>query len=47
MHNSDWGRPGIQTMTWIPFTLICTGIGLGGASLLGLQPVFFGFGFHF
>jgi len=47
MHNSDWGRPGIQTMTWIPFTFICTGIGLGGASLLGLQPVFFGFGFHF
>jgi len=47
MHNSDWGRPGIQTMIWIPFTFICTGIGLGGASLLGLQPVFFGFGFHF
>lgn len=47
MHNSDWGRPGIQTMTWIPFTFICTGIGLGGVSLLGLQPVFFGFGFHF
>lgn len=47
MHNSDWGRPGIQTMAWIPFTFICTGIGLGGFSLLGLQPVFFGFGFHF
>jgi len=47
MHNSDWGRPGIQTMTWIPFTFICTGIGLGGISLFGLQPVFFGFGFHF
>ena len=47
MHNSDWGRPGIQTMTWIPFSFIVTGIGLGGVSLLGLQPVFFGFGFHF
>jgi cellulose synthase/poly-beta-1,6-N-acetylglucosamine synthase-like glycosyltransferase len=47
MHSSDWGRPGLQTMTWIPFTLIATGIGLGGLSLVGLQPVFFGFGFHF
>ena len=47
MHNADWGRPGIQTMTWIPFTFICTGISLGGISLFGLQPVFFGFGFHF
>lgn len=47
MHNSDWGRPGIQTMVWIPFTFICTGISLGGISLVGLQPVFFGFGFHF
>lgn len=47
MHNADWGRPGIQTMTWIPFTFICTGISLGGLSLFGLQPVFFGFGFHF
>lgn len=47
MHNSDWGRPGIQTMVWIPFTFICTGISLGGISLIGLQPVFFGFGFHF
>jgi len=47
MHNSDWGRPGIQTMAWIPFTFICTGISLGGVSLFGLQPVFFGFGFHF
>ena len=47
MHSADWGRPGLQTMTWIPFTLISTGIALGGLSLIGMQPVFFGFGFHF
>ncbi len=47
MHSSDWGRPGLQTLTWIPFTFIATGISLGGLSLFGVQPVFFGFGFHF
>jgi hypothetical protein len=47
MHNADWGRPGLQTMTWVPFTFISTGIALGGMSLFGVQPVFFGFGFHF
>ncbi len=47
MHNADWGRPGLQTMTWVPFSFISTGIALGGMSLFGVQPVFFGFGFHF
>ncbi|MGB5344594.1 MAG: glycosyltransferase [Woeseia sp.] len=47
MHNADWGRPGLQTMTWVPFTFIATGIALGGISLFGMQAVFFGFGFHF
>jgi len=47
MHSSDWGRPGLQTMTWVPFSFIATGLALGGMGLFGLQPVFFGFGFHF
>ena len=47
MHSADWGRPGLQTLTWVPFTLIAAGIGLGGMSLFGMQPVFFGLGFHF
>ena len=47
MHNADWGRPGLQTLVWLPFALIATGIALGGLSLMGMQPVFFGFGFHF
>lgn len=47
MHSADWGRPGLQTLTWVPFTMIATGIALGGLSLFGMQPVFFGFGFHF
>jgi len=47
MHNADWGRPGLQTMTWAPFSLIATGICLGGMSLFSMQPVFFGYGFHF
>jgi cellulose synthase/poly-beta-1,6-N-acetylglucosamine synthase-like glycosyltransferase len=47
MHSSDWGRPGLQTMAWVPFSLIATGLLFGGMGLFGLQPVFFGFGFHF
>ena len=47
MHTSDWGRPGLQTIAWVPFSLIVTGILLGGMGLFGLQTVFFGFGFHF
>ena len=47
MHNADWGRPGLQTMTWVPFSFISLGIALGGMSLFSVQPVFFGFGFHF
>ena len=47
MHSSDWGRPGLQTLVWIPFTFIATGMALGGMGLFGLQPVFFAFGFHF
>jgi len=47
MHSADWGRPGLQTLIWVPFSLIATGIALGGISLFGMQPVFFGFGFHF
>lgn len=47
MHSADWGRPGLQTMTWVPFIFITTGIALGGMSLFGMQPVFFGYGFHF
>jgi len=47
MHNSDWGRPGLQTLVWIPFSFIALGLAIGGMGLFGLQPVFFGFGFHF
>lgn len=47
MHSADWGRPGLQTLSWIPFVFIVTGISLGGMSLFGMQPVFFGYGFHF
>lgn len=47
MHSSDWGRPGLQTLVWVPFSFIAAGLALGGLGLFGLQPVFFGFGFHF
>ena len=48
MHSTDWRTiPGAQFITWLPFTFIAASIGLGGLGIFGVQPVFFGFGFHF
>jgi cellulose synthase/poly-beta-1,6-N-acetylglucosamine synthase-like glycosyltransferase len=47
LHFSGWIRGTTRVLVWVPFSLIVTGILLGGASLMGLQPVLFGYGFHF
>jgi cellulose synthase/poly-beta-1,6-N-acetylglucosamine synthase-like glycosyltransferase len=47
MHRRTWGETWLGKLVWVPFPFILVGIGVGGMSLLGLQPVFFGFGFHF
>ncbi len=47
MNSLTWGVSLLTKLVWLPFTLILGGMALGGMSLLGLQPVFFGFGFHF
>ena len=47
MHRTGWGGPILRRAVWVPFILIFTGLGLGGLGLFGLQPVLFGFGFHF
>ena len=47
MHRSGWRKGVNRVLVWIPFSFIFLAILTGGASVLGLQPVLFGFGFHF
>jgi cellulose synthase/poly-beta-1,6-N-acetylglucosamine synthase-like glycosyltransferase len=47
MHTIGWTNPLVRLLSVLPFTLILAGILLGGLGVLGLQPVLFGFGFHF
>ena len=47
MHSVGWDDSLVHYFSWIPFSFIIVGILVGSMSLLGLQPVLFGFGFHF
>lgn len=47
LHNAPWDHPLIQKMVYVPFSLIMSGLMVGGLGLLGVQTVFFGYGFHF
>lgn len=47
MHQVGWREKGTRYAVYIPFTLTLVGMGIGGLGMLGMQPVFFGFGFHF
>lgn len=47
LNGAVWGESWLTRLVWLPFSLIVAGMAMGGMSLLGFQPVFFGFGFHF
>jgi cellulose synthase/poly-beta-1,6-N-acetylglucosamine synthase-like glycosyltransferase len=47
MHHIRWDSLGARALVQIPFALIVSGFGIGSLSLLGVQTVFFGYGFHF
>lgn len=47
MHSIGWSPRPVRALVWVPFSLILAGIGLGSLGVMGLAPVFFGFGFHF
>lgn len=47
LHYYGWSRPWLRRLSMLPFVLIIGSVMLGGFSFFGLQPVFFGFGFHF
>lgn len=47
MHRVGWEHPLIRSLIYLPFSLIIAGVVLGGLALFGIQPIFFGYGFHF
>jgi len=47
LHHVPWEHPLVQGVVYLPFMLILCGLIIGGLGLLGMQPVFFGYGFHF
>ncbi len=47
MHHIRWDHPVLRVLVHIPFLIIILGIGLSSLAAIGLQTVFFGYGFHF
>ncbi len=47
MHRVSWENPIVQYLVYLPFLFVVGGIGLSLMGLLGVQPMFFGYGFHF
>ncbi len=47
MHRIGWEHPLVRPLIYLPFSLIIVGVALGGLALIGIQPIFFGYGFHF
>ena len=47
LHYYGWSNSALRRLDMLPFTLIIGSVALGSFSSFGLQPVLFGFGFHF
>ncbi len=47
MHRLGWDHRWSRRLIWLPGLFIALGVLAGGAGVFGLQPVLFGFGFHF
>ena len=47
LHRIGWESKLTRAIAHLPFFFIILGVGLATVSLLGLQTVFFGYGFHF
>ncbi|BDG03692.1 glycosyltransferase [Anaeromyxobacter oryzae] len=47
LHHVSWSSTWVRALVYVPFVFVVLGVALGGLSLLGLQTVLFGFGFHF
>lgn len=47
LHHVAWEHPFVRWAVYVPFLLILAGMSLGALSVVGVQAVFFGYGFHF
>ena len=47
LHVTGWARRWVRVAVWAPFLVFLSGLALGVAGVAGMQPVFFGYGFHF
>ena len=47
LHHARWDWLPVQAAIQVPLALIIIGVALGSLSLMGIQTVFFGYGFHF
>ncbi len=47
LHRIGWEKKYIRLLAHLPYLLIMLGISLAGLSVIGMQTMFFGYGFHF
>ena len=47
LHRIGWQHRTVRVLAHIPYILVMIGIALAGSSLIGMQTMFFGYGFHF
>jgi cellulose synthase/poly-beta-1,6-N-acetylglucosamine synthase-like glycosyltransferase len=47
LHHTGWTKKYVKPLIYVPFLLILVGVFTAGLSLVGMQAVFFGYGFHF
>lgn len=47
LHHVAWEHPLMRWLIYLPFLFIMAGISLGAMGAMGLQPLLFGYGFHF
>ena len=47
LHHVRWENRAVQFLTMVPMTLILLGLAVNSLAFVGMQTMFFGFGFHF
>lgn len=47
LHHARWDHPAVKVLVHVPFALIFAGLLFGALAVIGMQTVFFGYGFHF